>query len=34
VFKADKNYLKKMENMPLDADKNKITNDFEINQRA
>ncbi len=34
VVKADKSYLKKMENMPLDADDNKITKDLEINQRA
>lgn len=34
VVKADKSYLRKMENMPLDADDNKITKDLEINQRA
>lgn len=34
VFKADKNYLKKMENMPLDKTEDIIANDFEINQKA
>lgn len=34
VIKADKSYLSKMENLPLDPDENSINNDFEINQRV